>query len=678
MLTELIARRLAHRILIVSPAGPLLEQWKLEMLERFGLRMEVIDRAKLEEVRRSTELGSNPFDSIPLGLVSVDFLKQEKTLDQLDRANYDVVVIDEAHHCAETGSQQNLEDSQRRRLAEVLARRSDSLLLLTATPHDGYDRSFASLCELLDPSLVDGRGLLRGEKYRNHVVRRLKKHITDPATGLCRFKDRIVEPAPVSPDPKRHAAFISLQRSLLDLIAPELRKAFRASVMRTCSRILPCLKRSVSTVAALKSTLAVVAERFQHLLTDIAEVQESRRQRIRTLRDYQRKIDRFGVLSADEEQERSMLEAEELAQQLVSLQRETRSASGQQKKMSDVVDKLDELIDLADSALDHDPKIEYLLAIIREIRQKEPLRTSSSTPSMSIVSRLLPDRSRPAPDLGTILTMSGLDGEKVRAKVTDQFRNQDNLILISTDSAAEGLNLHQRCHQLIHLELPFNPNRLEQRNGRIDRYGQTQNPDVRYLYLRGTFEDRILLRLIAKYERMRARLTFVPNTLGITTATDAAQERLLKGVMDDDAKLFKDEGPQFDLVGEEVPASDEATRELLEEIDRSLKGFEQAAKTNAWLGDAGLNAEESLIKEASEAESRGKRAESVDLSSFVSSAVLLDGGELVDGGPAERQPWRSRAACLGVRPGATSRLRPGAANHPTNQQHGSDQRHRRE
>jgi superfamily II DNA/RNA helicase len=109
------------------------------------------------------------------------------------------------------------------------------------------------------------------------------------------------------------------------------------------------------------------------------------------------------------------------------------------------------------------------------------------------------------PGVGTILTMSGLDAEKVRAKVTDQFRNQDNLILISTDSAAEGVNLHQRCHHLIHLELPFNPNRLEQRNGRIDRYGQTHNPAVRYLYLRGTFEDRILLRLIAKYEKMRAR-----------------------------------------------------------------------------------------------------------------------------------------------------------------------------
>ncbi|MGO9598087.1 MAG: DEAD/DEAH box helicase, partial [Isosphaeraceae bacterium] len=158
VITELVARRLAHRVLVVSPAGPLLEQWRLEMAQRFGLRLEVIDRSKLEEIRRSTELGSNPFDFIPLGLVSIDFLKQERILDQLDRASYDIVVVDEAHHCTDTGSIQNTEDSQRRGLAEVLARRCDSLLLLTATPHDGYDRSFASLCELLDPSLVDGRG----------------------------------------------------------------------------------------------------------------------------------------------------------------------------------------------------------------------------------------------------------------------------------------------------------------------------------------------------------------------------------------------------------------------------------------------------------------------------------------------------------------------------------------
>src|SRR5512136_3427508 len=115
----------------------------------------------------------------------MDFLKQYRVLDELERAlPYDLIVMDEAHHYSETGLNEadRSEASQRRRLAEVLARQSDALLLLTATPHDGYDRSFASLLELLDPSLVDGNGALRAEQYRPYVVRRLKNHIVDPVT----------------------------------------------------------------------------------------------------------------------------------------------------------------------------------------------------------------------------------------------------------------------------------------------------------------------------------------------------------------------------------------------------------------------------------------------------------------------------------------------------------------
>ena len=368
------------------------------------------------------------------------------------------------------------------------------------------------------------------------------------------------------------------------------------------------LKRSVSTVAALKSTLGVVAERFQHILTETAEEQESRRQRIRSLRDYQRKLDRFGVLSVEEEQERTLLEAEDLAQQLAALQRETKSGSRQLSKVSDIVEQLDELVSLADAALQRDPKIDCVQEVIRKIRTAEPRANILIYTEYVDSQQVLAEALKNSPEIGPVVTMSGLDGEKTRAAITNQFRSRDNLILVSTDSAAEGLNLHQRCHHLIHLELPFNPNRLEQRNGRIDRYGQKLDPMVRYLFLRGTFEDRILLRLIAKYERMRSRLTFVPNTLGISSSTDAAQERLLKGIMDEDAKLFKDGPTLFDFKGEEdPPVTDEATKELLEEIDRSLKGFEQAAKTNVWLGDTGLNAEAKLVEEASEAQNAGQQ-----------------------------------------------------------------------
>jgi superfamily II DNA or RNA helicase len=627
VITELIARRLAHRVLVVSPAGPLLEQWQMEMSERFGLRLQHVDRAKLDEIRRGTELGSNPFDHVPLALVSVDFLKQERILDQLERTSYDIVVIDEAHHCTDIGAGQDREDSLRRRLAEVLSRRCDSLLLLTATPHDGNDRSFASLCELLDPSLVDGRGTLRGERYRGYVVRRLKKHIIDPETKQSRFKERRVTPIPVTADSKHHPDFVRLQRGLLDLVAPELRRAFRNKNYSDVLAFIALLKRSVSTVNACRETLSVVADRFQLFLTDTAEKQELRRQRIKTLRDYERRLERFGSIGFEEETDRSVLEAEDLAQQLAGMQREIRRGSREQAKVSDVVAHLDDLVELSQGAVKHDPKLDRLVATIRDIRQEEP------DASILVYTEYI-DSQRAAVDalkdakLQQILTMSGEDKEAQRSKVTELFRTRDRMILVSTDSAAEGLNLHQRCHHLIHLELPFNPNRLEQRNGRIDRYGQKLEPHVRYLYLRGTFEERILLRLIAKYERQRAKLTFVPNTLGITS-TDAAQARLLKGLIEEETQLFKTEEPSFSLTdGKENEGADDATRELLEEIDRSLHGFEKAARSHAWLGDAGLNAEEQLVREADEARARGSKAEHVDLATFVCNAVRLDGGDV--------------------------------------------------
>ena len=629
VLTEQVARRLAHRILIVSPAGPLLEQWKMEMSQRFGLRLELIDRKKLDEVRRATELGSNPFDHIPLGLVSVDFLKQERVLDQLERASYDIVVIDEAHHAMDVGGTIDREDSQRRRLAEVLARRCDALLLLTATPHDGNDRSFASLCELLDPSLVDGRGALRGEHYRPYVVRRLKRHVRDPKTGQQLFMERVVTPIPVKPDPKRHAAFIKLQRGLLDLLAPELRRAFHNKSYSDVLAFIALLKRSVSTVAACKATLSVVSDRLEGELAEKVESQEARRQRRRTLREYLKKQERFGTMSTEEEEERTQLEAEDLVHQLAEIQREIRRGTYQVEKVSNIVEHLEGLIDLAQEAEPQDPKLERLVAEVQAIRQGEPranvLIYTEYVDSQNAAVQALKKSS----DIGTVLTMCGDDNEQTRLAITERFRTQEGLVLVSTDSAAEGLNLHQRCHHLIHMELPFNPNRLEQRNGRIDRYGQQHEPIVGYLFLRGTVEDRILLRLIAKYERQRARLTFVPNTLGITASTDAAQAKLLAGLLDEDTRLFRDEPTLFDFrEGDEAEGADEATQELLEEIDRSLKGFEQAAKINSWLGESGLNADEAQLQEAVQARELGDRVGTVDLAAFVCDAVRLDGGQV--------------------------------------------------
>jgi len=649
VMAELIARRRAHRILIISPAGPLLEQWHGEMRERFGLRFDTVRNAgELQEVRRSLVLGANPFDHVSYCLTSVDFAKQEKVLQELERTAWDLVVLDEAHHCVRLGSAGDWEDSRRRRLAEVLARQTDGLLLLTATPHDGYDAHFASIIELLDPRLVDGRGALRGDRYRQHVVRRLKAHVKNPETGEPLFKSREVTPRAVVFDQTQHPAFSAFQQALLAAIAPRLRQAVRQRRYGEVLAFVALLKRSVSTVSACGNTLDVIRERYRELITTRETEAESRRQRLRTLREYQRRLERYGTLSFEEEQDRAALEAEDMAAELAAtgleevadriddLRRAQRRERDRGKRVATTGDALDALVELAEAALPEDPKLRATLEEIVSIRAVEPaanvLVYTEYTDSQDILVDYLRAALAGRRLDGEVLAVSGRpEHAQERTSATARFSSEDGLVLVSTDATAEGLNLHDRCHHLVHLELPYNPNRLEQRNGRIDRYGQRETPRVRYLYLAGTFEERLLLRLVAKYERQRARLTFVPNTLGGITTDDAQTLRLLEGLAEEEQTLFA--RPPREIRQIEVDSDEDigspAYQELLSEVERAMAGYEKAAKTSAWLGEAGLNADARLVVEASRAREEGKHLGAVELLDFVCSALEADGGAVV-------------------------------------------------
>lgn len=652
VLAELIARRRAHRILILSPAGPLLQQWRREMRDRFGLRFRVLDRDSLQEIRFASELNSNPFMSEAYGLISIDFAKQEAVLGEIEKAQWDVVVIDEAHHCVSLGDAGDREDSQRRRLAETLSRQADALLLLTATPHDGFDPHFASLVELLDPSLVDGRGSLRGEVYRRHVIRRLKTHVKDPVTGAPLLPERQVFPRAVPFSKEGGPRFAAFQQGLLALIAPRLRTALRQRRYGDVLCFITLLKRSVSTVAACRATLGAVGRRLGQLQEEGLERQEARKQRLRTLRALERRMARFGTLSADEEREHAGLEAEEIAAELAeeaqaqpgdaeTLAREARRDRTSLSRLDETLRGLRELEQLAKEAEGEDPKLRQLVEEIRSIRAAEPganvlVFTEYIDSQHAAVARF---RAAVASGQihGEILSLSGLEaddggeveGERARARerILSRFGDADGLVLVTTDTSAEGLNLHARCHHLLHVELPYNPNRLEQRNGRIDRFGQKREPIVRYLYLAGTFEERLLLRLVAKWERQRARLTFVPNTLGVAPGEGVGTVGLLEGLVEEEGRLFAPAGPLDFASGESEDASTAPYRELLEEVDRAFSGFEKAARTHAWLAETGLGAETSALTEAVDARQRGASLAASDLVSFVLDAVRADSGD---------------------------------------------------
>ncbi|OQY27456.1 MAG: hypothetical protein B6243_13005 [Anaerolineaceae bacterium 4572_5.2] len=601
IMAELMARRRAHRILVVTPAGPLMAQWKQEMLERFGLRLDEVNRDALDRIRKGAELGANPFHFLSLAIASMDFLKQDNILNLLERSSYDLVVMDEAHHYGETGADdakaERLASSQRRKLAETLARRSDALLLLTATPHDGYERSFASLLELLDPSLVDGAGRVKSDTHLTRVVRRLKRHvrITHPETGeAMAFPERQIVP-------------------------------LRTRRFDNALAFLALLKRSTSTTQALAATLEAVHNRFETLATAAEEELDSRKQRRKSLKSLQRKLARFGTLTLDEEAEYEALEIEELAQQLRLLDTETRRGQRQVNRAESIADALAQLRDIA--ARSPDLKLDTLIAQIRQIRAAEAsaniLIYTEYVKSLEAVQQRLHNEG-----FDSILTIQGADDRHSRERVTNRFRTLDGQILVSTDAAAEGLNLHDRCHHLIHLELPWNPNRLEQRNGRIDRYGQWKTPIIRYLYLCGTFEERILARLIAKYERQRNRLRFVPNTLGIGIGS-LPEEGLFAALTTETEELSRGDCKNIHFTesdGDADEANETEMRQLLEEVDKSLRRFEQTAKTHRWLGETGAAADEVARNQAATALAVGRKAGDIDLVNFVAQAAQSEGG----------------------------------------------------
>jgi len=638
IICELVARRRAHRVLVVSPAGPLLVQWGQELCQRFGLRFtSIADAAALQEQRRKLELGGNPFDAVALCLTSLDFAKQERVLEELERTAWDLAVIDEAHHCISAASSSDRDDTLRRRLAEVIARRSDGLLLLTATPHDGHDPHFASLIELLDPSLVDGRGGVSGSAYRRHVVRRLKSHIRNPATGAPLFRERRVVPVRIAADGAAMAPVRQFHRALAALIAPRLRRAARSREHVDALAFVSLLKRSVSTLSACVATLRVVADRYAEAGGDAMESAALRKERARSLRAYRKRLLRFGILDEAAEQDVAQLEADGMAADLRGFAvAEASAPSAASRQGSDgTVLALDALIRLGQAAAPQDPKLDAMLREVRVIRSADAaanilIYTEYADSQLAAVHAL-----RSADDIaGAVLAINGLDSEGDRTRSAERFAEEDGIILVSTDSLAEGLNLHQRCCNLIHLDLPYNPNRLEQRNGRIDRYGQEREPQIRYLYLAGTFEERLLLRLIAKYEKARAQLDFMPDTLGVTADDAALGVGLVAGFAEKQAMLFADEPSAIrtlDRVAEEQ--NGEAYRDLLHEIDRAFAGFDRSAVRHGWLSDQGLNADPAQMIGADAARQRSDALLGhVDLPDFVAAAIAAETGRRADAG----------------------------------------------
>jgi ERCC4-related helicase len=534
---ELVLRSQAHRILVVCPPS-LCRKWQREMREQFGLAFEVVDTEYVHRLRRERGVGVNPFRSHPRLIVSMEWVKFESQMRWFDEflppdpntypRAFDVLIVDEAHQIAPSAVGNYARESLRTKALRRLAPHFEHRLFLTATPHNGYPESFQALLEMLDPNRFT-KGVHPSERDRDAVmVRRLKSHLrTMLPDGDTRFPQRRIHAIDVDFPPEERELF-----DLLDQYAQLRMSAASTPTERAASRFVTLLlkKRLLSSPAAFKHTLD------QHIRTLNAAAH--RRTTERAL------LDAEAALDDDPDDTDSVSEQEQEALALAAAglpdvdraQEETLLARMRARTLA--VDAAKPILDQMRIRADDrwrrpDAKAERLLEWIGEIcypdgewNDERVIVFTEYRATLNYLDEMLTAKRPGRPPMeGRIEVFHGsLDADE-RERIIREFnynpRKTKVRVLLATDAASEGIDLHRACHRLVHVEVPFNPNRMEQRNGRVDRYGQKSDTVDVFHFAAATNDDddqlgydhTFLLKVAQKVEDIRDDLGSVSAVL---------------------------------------------------------------------------------------------------------------------------------------------------------------------
>jgi superfamily II DNA or RNA helicase len=482
---ELLLRHRTRRVMVVCPAGLTLK-WRDEMAEKFGLHFVVVDSAQCATLRRTHGSAANPFRAYPLMIVSLPWLRgprARRLLDEVlpvdgpsDTPTFDLLILDEAHHVAPAAPKQEYAvDSQQTKLLRWLAPHFEHRLFLSATPHNGYQSSYTALLEILDP-LRFARGVPPDEAaLKDTVVRRLKRDIVNP-DGSRRFVEREARPLEVEyPQGELEV------HGLLTEFAAVRRKRLKDQRGHRATDLVTLLlkKRLFSSPAAFGHTVAVYAE---------------------TLRSRAAGNPTAPSAAFDEDEwfdeffdEAAMLDDEQLGE----AEDGALNVSGRiTPQASD--DELALLRQMDNWARAHegrpDAKAKELLMFLDAVcrpdgthwtNERVVIFTEYRDTQLWLEQQL---RSSGLGEERLALLYGGMandERELLRLAFQADPTEHPVRILLATDAASEGIDLQNHCHRLINYEIPFNPNKLEQRIGRIDRYGQQHTPQIFHFVGRG-------------------------------------------------------------------------------------------------------------------------------------------------------------------------------------------------
>ncbi|MBI3681126.1 MAG: DEAD/DEAH box helicase [Acidobacteria bacterium] len=415
LLAELIRRGKGKRILVVTTKS-MMTQFQEELWSRFTIPLVRLDRAGIDRIRQDVPADANPFHYYDKTIISVDTLKQERDFRvHLEKSYWDIIVIDEAHNVAVRGTR-----SARAKLAELLGDRSDTMILASATPHDGRPESFASLMNMLDPTAIANPKEYGPKDIEGLFLRRFKKDVQEQLGKAFLERKTNRWPTPAS----------EAEEYAYDLVSRATFASFEKAKKTGQLLFRTVLEKSLfSSPAACRRTIEQRLKKIEGVATPEAERD---RDTLRTLADA---VDAITPAQFTK------------YQKLLTLLRNGGDLDWHPEQSGDRLVIFTERVET--------------LKFLREHLEKDL-------------------KLKPA----QIATLHGQEsGDKQLQDIVKEFgRDKEPVrLLIATDIASEGINLHFLAHKLIHFDIPWSLMVFQQRNGRIDRYGQEKQPLVAYI-----------------------------------------------------------------------------------------------------------------------------------------------------------------------------------------------------